>query len=430
MELRENPRMLRSVIAEITSVRKRLSRAPRVVMPSGEEEPRVAAIATAFLDTTHTVWSGAAFQIFLDELQKEEPLELDELWLVSALLKFVVLERTLALAQDMLQGEGAGPDAAATVSKYIKSLREVGHTDWVSIVEKLVLFDCMLQQDPAHAYPKMDFDSRESYRKRIAEVAHYSDCTEMQVATIVLELAREAHKMKIVDPRQYLRRAHVGYYLIDKGFAQLARRIGYRPRFMDRLRLLLRKYSDDFYIGGIEIITVILIAAIIAPLIPNHSIFGGLTVAFLLLLLPATQGAVDLITNTVTALLKPQALPKLDFSKGIPGDYATLVAVPTLLINEKQVRELVEALEVRFFANRDPHLHFALLTDLPDSVARPRENDSDPLVDLAIRLINDLNTRYCEARMAASCCCIVIGSLMRGRACGWAGSASAANCWT
>ncbi|MGC2619150.1 MAG: glucoamylase family protein, partial [Acidobacteriaceae bacterium] len=35
-----------------------------------------------------------------------------------------------------------------------------------------------------------------------------------------------------------------------------------------------------------------------------------------------------------------------------------------------------------------------LLTDLPDSVNRPRDNDSDPLVDLAVQLINDLNWRY------------------------------------
>jgi hypothetical protein len=71
-----------------------------------------------------------------------------------------------------------------------------------------------------------------------------------------------------------------------------------------------------------------------------------------------------------------------------------MVAIPTLLLNEAQVRELVQDLEVRCLANPDPNLHFALLTDLPDSVSRPRENDTDPLVVLAIRLINELNDRY------------------------------------
>ena len=60
----------------------------------------------------------------------------------------------------------------------------------------------------------------------------------------------------------------------------------------------------------------VLIGLILAPLVPTYPIFGGLTLAFLLLLLPVTQGAVDLVNNTVTAIFKAYALPKLDFSKG------------------------------------------------------------------------------------------------------------------
>ena len=56
-------------------------------------------------------------------------------------------------------------------------------------------------------------------------------------------------------------------------------------------------------------------------------------------------------------------LPKLDFSEGIPDDCVTMVAVPTLLLNEAQVRDLVLDLEIRFLANRDRNLYFALLTD-------------------------------------------------------------------
>ena len=140
--------------------------------------------------------------------------------------------------------------------------------------------------------------------------------------------------------------------------------MGYRPRFIDRLRLALHNNAEYFYIGGIEIITVVLIGLIIAPLVPTYPIFGGLTLAFLLLLLPVTQGAVDLINNTVTAIFKAYALPKLDFSKGVPQAFTTLVAVPTLLVKEKQVRELFEELEVRYLANQDPNIHFGLLTDL------------------------------------------------------------------
>ena len=69
----------------------------------------------------------------------------------------------------------------------------------------------------------------------------------------------------------------------------------------------------------------------------------------------------------ISSLLQPQILPKLDFRNGIPNDCTTMVVVPTLLLNEKQVRQLVSDLEVRYLGNMSANLHFALLTDLPDS---------------------------------------------------------------
>jgi len=41
--------------------------------------------------------------------------------------------------------------------------------------------------------------------------------------------------------------------------------------------------------------------------------------------------------------------------------------VPTMLINAQNIEDLVEALEVRFLANRDENLHFGLLTDFRDA---------------------------------------------------------------
>jgi hypothetical protein len=70
-------------------------------------------------------------------------------------------------------------------------------------------------------------------------------------------------------------------------------------------------------------------------------------------------------------------------------------AVPTLLLNEKQVRRLVEDLEIRYLGNASRNLHFALLTDMPDSAETPKEDD--PLVELCGRLIVELNEKYAAA---------------------------------
>ncbi len=78
-----------------------------------------------------------------------------------------------------------------------------------------------------------------------------------------------------------------------------------------------------------------------------------------MLLLPCSQSAVEVMNYLVTSLLPPQMLPKLDFQQGIPDECTTMVAVPTLLLSEKQVRQLVRDLEVRYVGNLSPNLHFA-----------------------------------------------------------------------
>jgi len=406
LEIRENPRMARSVLAELRTVRRKLRRLPHAVTGDHQDGPRATAVAAAYLAASGSVWNADALRIYLDELQRAEPLLLDELWVLPVALRFILLEQILDQATRRLQalsfddglpqfdGPAGEPAFAKLLTTRIQSLREIAYVDWFFVMEPLVVFDAILREDPAETYSQMDFDSREVYRKQVSRIARFSECSETEVARHAIQLANAAKQQPVGDPRVYLRRAHVGYYLIDRGFDELKARIGYHPRFIDRVRTALHRNSDDFYIGGIEVLTVILIGAVLLPLIPNHSIFGGLTLAFLLLLIPATQGAIDLVNNTISSVFRPLPLPKIDLTDGIPADYTTMVAVPTLLLNEAQVRELVQDLEVRCLANPDPNLHFALLTDLPDSVSRPHEKDSDPLVDLAIRLIDDLNARY------------------------------------
>ena len=399
LELRQNPRLLRSVISEISSTRKRLGRLPRTIRDHENDEPRIVTVADGYLQAMGSVWNADALKVFIDRVQQYDALELDELWALASMLKFLLLEEIIMQADNVIKQPESHTGAGADLLKArMRSLRDIGYADWFTLIEPLVIYDPVLQQDPASAYKFMDFDSREAYRKRVAQIAKYSDCSELEVAEAALALALESReKHRVEDPRLRMRRAHIGYYLIDNGFPQLSSRVGYRPRFIDRLRLGMWNNSEDFYIGGIQIITVVLIGLIIAPLVPSYPIFGGLTLAFLLLLLPATQGAVDLVNNTVTAVFKAFALPKLDFSKGVPQPFTTLVVVPTLLMKEKQVRELFDELEVRYLANQDPNIHFGLLTDLPDSVTRPRQNDTDTLVDLAVQLTDELNERYGKA---------------------------------
>src|SRR5581483_9357734 len=208
-----------------------------------------------------------------------------------------------------------------------------------------------------------------------------------------LSLAQEARLDDTeADPRLATRRAHVGYYLIDEGTPTLQRESGFRPTLRQRIASVLRRHPNLYYLSGIAAITSAAILAVLLLVVGRSIGPGSLLLALCVLLLPCSQMAVELMNYLTTLLLPAQILPKLDFSEGIPNDCATLVAVPALLLNEKQVRQLVEHLEIRYLGNRDRNLHFALLTDLPDS--NELASEEDPRVDLCADLISKLNEKY------------------------------------
>ncbi|MGH9640264.1 MAG: glucoamylase family protein, partial [Bryobacteraceae bacterium] len=212
------------------------------------------------------------------------------------------------------------------------------------------------------------------------------------MADLAVRLAKEARiEPSMPEPlRERLR--HAGYYLIDEtGSQELLNRANYGAPIGTRMQRLLRLYPDEIYIIGIEFIALITVVLLIMSVV-RHQEGAGIVIGALLLILPATQAAVEVMNYLVTSILTPHALPKLDFSKGVDHDCATIVAIPTLLINEKQIRQLVDDLEIRYMANRDPNIFFSLLSDLPDT-AEP-VGDQDARTDLAVSLIDGLNSKY------------------------------------
>src|SRR6185312_16120265 len=121
-----------------------------------------------------------------------------------------------------------------------------------------------------------------------------------------------------------------------------------------------------------------------------------LVVLALPLLVATSQLAVGMVNWVATLLVAPHALPRMDFSRGIPPQSRTLVVVPTILASTEGVESLLEALEVRFLANRDDHLHFALLTDFQDAPEQARPED-EALLQRAAGGIEELNAKHAHA---------------------------------
>jgi hypothetical protein len=396
LDLRGNPRVLRSAVTGVEPKPRERDALPRVTLSGDQDEPRVATLSAEYLRAVKGRPDAVTFPVYLRALQAHEPLTLDEIWNIPAYVRFCMLEAILTEAEEALRDRS--DEADLRVQRLFAGLRDLGNIDWASVLEPLIAFDATLRRDPTGTYARMDFETRDMYRNRVAFMARNSDCTELQVAEKALDLAVEASHHPYKDPRIQQRCSHIGYYLVSRGLSRLAELINFHAPLSYRIRSAIRANGDDVYITGIELVTIFLIALMLFPLLPGYPVFPKLAITFVLMIMPVMQCAVELMNNSITSIFDAEPLPKLDFSPGVPPECATLVAVPTLLLSEKQVRELVDEMEIRYLANRDPNIHYALLTDLPDSIGRPCEKDSNPLVDLAIQLIDGLNARYASTR--------------------------------
>jgi len=145
------------------------------------------------------------------------------------------------------------------------------------------------------------------------------------------------------------------------------------------------RYPDEFFLSGIEILTLAIMAVAVLFLTNSSSSPSLVLFSVLILLLTSSESAVQVMNYLVTALLPSEILPKLNFSEGVPDECVTMVAVPSLLLNEIRCGAWVENLEVRFsWESRSQTFTSHWLTDLPDT-REPAREDS-PLISTCVRI--------------------------------------------
>ncbi|MGM0680546.1 MAG: cyclic beta 1-2 glucan synthetase, partial [Pseudomonadota bacterium] len=279
-----------------------------------------------------------------------------------------------------------------SIANSISSLRFIDAMDWREFVESLSVMEQTLGDDPSGLYASQDFATRDRYRHVIEDLARESNCSELEVTCAAISLAQTAARQSNNTDRT----AHVGYYLIDRGRPLLERAVGCRLSWKCRIARFCRQRSLLLYLGPILILSLLSTAGV-------FSIFGsnpGDWRIWLLtppLLIGISSLVIALMNLLVTLTLPPRALPRLDFSRGIPDDHRTMVIVPTLLSSTRDVDDLLEALEIRYLGNRDPNLFFALLTDFTDASEETLPQDKT-IIDYARAAIEALNATYRDDR--------------------------------
>jgi cyclic beta-1,2-glucan synthetase len=358
--------------------------------------PRSLALAASYLQSAQYAFNENSFADSVIQIQETVRLEMFEVWNLKAFLELIILEQisnalpNISLDEQLDSDSSSdSPETVSPFSALVDSLQRISELNWKLFFETISKTEQILRSDPQGAYERMDFETREAYRAVVTDLAERSGWSEPEVARKAIALARAALNVGSPNPGSSERKTHVGYYLVDKGHAELKKLISYRPSLIQRIRGAVLRWPDYFYFIGIEVIA---LSALMLLMIFSHASIPGV-LALVLFLVPAVECAVATMNLLAAALFKPKRLPRLDFSKGIPKDCATVVVVPTLLSSEEQVRHAVRALEIRFLGNRDANLHFALLTDSLDSTQQFDDKD-DALVNLCSSLVERLNQTY------------------------------------
>jgi cellobiose phosphorylase len=276
-----------------------------------------------------------------------------------------------------------------SISNSIGSLRSLGAMDWRAFVETMSVVEQTLRRDPGGTYGNMDFSTRDRYRHTVERIAKKSRLSENEVARMALQLARECAAAEGVDDRK----AHVGFHLIDKGLGRLEKMAAVRLSASEVFRRGARRFPLALYLGAILLVTAAVTGGFLAKAQAGGVRGWMLALIGVVSVLSASHLAVALVNWLGTLLATPRPLPRMDFSRGIPPESRTLAVIPTMLTSEKNIEDLVEALEVRFLANRDENLHFGLLTDFPDATEETLPGD-ETLLQSAGKGIEELNAKY------------------------------------
>jgi cyclic beta-1,2-glucan glucanotransferase len=381
-------------------------RLPKASLSGGQQMARSYILANVLTQSTQSRLEAGTIKDFVKSYQNILPLKIGEIWALPIMFRLCVLEMLASSLANIRQipfastypqiafhfdSETSNDSNASIplpddilVANCIISLRTLATQDWKTFFDEVSLVEQTLDGDPAGIYPLMDFDTRNSYRNVVEQLAMDASWDELKIARSAVTLAGQ--KMDDIE-------GHVGYYLIGPGRKQLEADCKYRIPADQHFLRWLNAHALTAYLGSILGLTFLfsLVSAEYA-LYANGNI--GLVIAALVLsLLPASASAVYIVQWLVTRITPPHTLPKLEFQYGVPPEFSTIVVIPAIFKSKKEIQSLLNQLESHFIGNADPNIHFALLTDFMDAPQKEMPREGKLLV-FAKDGIKQLNERY------------------------------------
>ncbi|MBL8810710.1 MAG: cyclic beta 1-2 glucan synthetase [Planctomycetaceae bacterium] len=353
-----------------------------------EQNPTDLVIVLADMARENPPLSGAFLAELTRHLLGQNPhFSFANSWLEHRLAEHGQTSEQLILAE----GQAEAADHVS-VGNSITSLRFVAINDWRTFVAEQSIVERTLSRDPAGIYESMDFATRDRYRHAVEAISRRARCSEYDVAYRAVQLAQAEMTKNTVLCRQ-----HVGYFLVDDGRPVLEHFVEMRLPPGTAIDKIRRMFPLSLYLGTALVLTLAGLW-ILWHLTEQPSLSRLLMAALAMpMILVSSQLAFGIEHWLMTTFIHPQPLPKLDFRDGIPAEFRTIVAIPSMLSSAAAIERLLEALELRYLSNRQDSLHFALLTDFEDAAEMSTPEDA-ALLQVAVDGIQNLADRYADVR--------------------------------
>lgn len=268
------------------------------------------------------------------------------------------------------------------VANDVTTLRRLTQIDWREIFESVSLVEAVLEQDAVYAASA--FATRDQCRRAVEEIARYSEYSEIEVARRAVQQSLGAREE---------RSRTVAYHLIGRGRPAFEAAFNCRLPLRSRSLRWLRSHAGPVYFGAVAaVLTAVMAAGLFAAATSGAGIWMLLAFA-VSAVWPASEVAIQIVNYMFGCIIPPSLLPRMSFKSGIPEEFKTLVVVPTMLLTPDSVKDEVDRLEVRYLANREANLFFALLTDFSDAPQQHMAEDRE-LFEIVLNGIAELNARY------------------------------------
>ena len=237
------------------------------------------------------------------------------------------------------------------VSNIFGDLKEFFEISREDLFEKISKTEKTLMED--EIYDSMTPESKDLYREKLLTLAKKNHCSEITYLEKLLEQT---------DSSEY----HIGYQLFKKKNKTI---------------------NVVAYISTIVLFTLV-VSFFLSKYFIKYRILG-----FLILLIPVSQLFVQIFNQILIQVVPTKVLPKLDYSKGIPKESATMVVIPTIVANRDKIKEMFDTLETFYIINKSSNLYFTLLGDVKAADKEVCDWDED-VAKYGEEYANKLNEKY------------------------------------